>query len=34
MPAIAEVRFVTFGDQSTRVAEQILAEVQAGSPPA
>ncbi len=27
MPAIEEVRFVTFGEDATRVAEQILAEV-------
>jgi O-acetyl-ADP-ribose deacetylase len=31
MPSIAEVRFVTFGDQATKVAQQILAEVEAGS---
>jgi O-acetyl-ADP-ribose deacetylase len=30
MPAIEEVRFVTFGDEATKVAERILAEVQAG----
>ncbi len=31
MPSIAEVRVVTFGDQATKVAEQILAELEAGS---
>jgi O-acetyl-ADP-ribose deacetylase len=34
VPAIAEVRIVTFGDEATRVAERILAAVEAGSPPA
>ena len=29
MPGIEEVRFVTFGDEATRVAERILAEVEA-----
>jgi O-acetyl-ADP-ribose deacetylase (regulator of RNase III) len=32
MPSIEEVRFVTFGDQATKVAEQILAEVRGKSP--
>ena len=30
-PAIKEVRFVTFGDEATEVAERVLAEVQSGS---
>jgi O-acetyl-ADP-ribose deacetylase len=30
-PSIEEVRFVTFGDEATKVAERILAEVEAGS---
>jgi O-acetyl-ADP-ribose deacetylase len=30
MPAIEEVRFVTFGDEATKVAERILAEAEAG----
>jgi O-acetyl-ADP-ribose deacetylase len=34
MPVIAEVRFVTFGEEATRVASRILAEIEAGSPPA
>jgi len=29
MPGIEEVRFVTFGDEATRVAERVLAEVEA-----
>jgi O-acetyl-ADP-ribose deacetylase (regulator of RNase III) len=33
MPDIEEVRFVTFGDDATKVAEQILEEVEAQSPP-
>ena len=33
MPGIEEVRFVTFGDQATKVAERILAEVAGRSPP-
>jgi O-acetyl-ADP-ribose deacetylase (regulator of RNase III) len=32
MPSIEEVRFVTFGDEATKVAERILAEVKAQSP--
>jgi O-acetyl-ADP-ribose deacetylase len=31
LPEIEEVRFVTFGDEATRVAERILAEVEGGS---
>ena len=34
MPAIEQVRFVTFGDEATEVAERILAEVDAGRPDA
>jgi O-acetyl-ADP-ribose deacetylase len=33
MPSIEEVRFVTFGDQATKVAERILAEVEGRSSP-
>jgi O-acetyl-ADP-ribose deacetylase (regulator of RNase III) len=31
LPAIEEVRFVTFGDEATAVASRILAEVEGGS---
>jgi O-acetyl-ADP-ribose deacetylase (regulator of RNase III) len=31
MPSVAQVRFVTFGDQATTVARAILAELEAGS---
>ena len=30
MPAIEEVRFVTFGDQATEVAERVLAGLDPG----
>jgi O-acetyl-ADP-ribose deacetylase (regulator of RNase III) len=30
MPAIEEVRFVTFGDQATRTAQRLLAELERG----
>jgi O-acetyl-ADP-ribose deacetylase len=33
MPSIEEVRFVTFGDETTKVAERILAEVEGRSSP-
>jgi len=33
MPQIDEVRFVTFGDQATKIAEKVLAEVEGQSPP-
>ena len=33
MPEVEEVRFVTFGDEATEVAERILAEVDAGATP-
>jgi O-acetyl-ADP-ribose deacetylase (regulator of RNase III) len=32
MPSIEEVRFVTFGDEATKVAERILAEMEAKPP--
>jgi O-acetyl-ADP-ribose deacetylase (regulator of RNase III) len=32
MPSIEEVRFVTFGDEATKVAERILAEMEAKLP--